>query len=186
MKLKSVYVCVHGCVFVCMCVRLCVCAWMHVYLYVCMYVCLCVNACVCVCVRASMHAYLCVCLCVLMHVCVCVCLPHIQLPGTEYMGVGQKCGVCLQGGELTACPQCLQAFHPHCYFPRWDAPRRSTKVPHLCHFTLRIFYFRGQPWGHWNTSKCLKYFVKPGATWLKITDPCWKSNSSNPRLWNSW
>ncbi|XP_035276809.1 autoimmune regulator [Anguilla anguilla] len=48
-----------------------------------------------------------------------------QIPGAECAGVGQKCGVCLQGGELTACPQCLQAFHPHCYFPSGKSKCRS-------------------------------------------------------------
>ncbi|XP_061098659.1 autoimmune regulator [Conger conger] len=48
-----------------------------------------------------------------------------QLPGAECLSVGQKCGMCLQGGELTACPQCLQAFHPQCYFPSGRSKCRS-------------------------------------------------------------
>ncbi|KAJ8274631.1 hypothetical protein COCON_G00092560 [Conger conger] len=45
--------------------------------------------------------------------------------GAECLSVGQKCGMCLQGGELTACPQCLQAFHPQCYFPSGRSKCRS-------------------------------------------------------------
>ncbi|KAJ8356993.1 hypothetical protein SKAU_G00197870 [Synaphobranchus kaupii] len=48
-----------------------------------------------------------------------------QLPGMQCAGVGQKCGVCQQGGELIACLQCLQAFHTHCYFPSGKSKCRS-------------------------------------------------------------
>ncbi|KAJ8389617.1 hypothetical protein AAFF_G00118540 [Aldrovandia affinis] len=47
------------------------------------------------------------------------------LLGSEAVGVGERCGVCQLGGELTSCPQCLQAFHTHCYFPSGKAKCKS-------------------------------------------------------------
>ncbi|KAI1882707.1 hypothetical protein AGOR_G00237680 [Albula goreensis] len=39
-----------------------------------------------------------------------------QLPGGECVAVGEKCGACHLGGDLSTCSQCQQTFHPRCYF----------------------------------------------------------------------
>ncbi|XP_053894922.1 autoimmune regulator isoform X1 [Malaclemys terrapin pileata] len=31
--------------------------------------------------------------------------------------VGERCGVCRGGGDMTYCAQCFKAFHAHCHFP---------------------------------------------------------------------
>ncbi|KAG6925131.1 autoimmune regulator [Chelydra serpentina] len=31
--------------------------------------------------------------------------------------VGERCGVCRGGGDMTYCAQCFKAFHSHCHFP---------------------------------------------------------------------
>ncbi|XP_043347480.1 autoimmune regulator-like [Dermochelys coriacea] len=36
---------------------------------------------------------------------------------TQKRTIGEKCGVCRGGGEMTYCVHCFKAFHSHCQFP---------------------------------------------------------------------
>ncbi|CAM5139593.1 unnamed protein product [Eretmochelys imbricata] len=36
---------------------------------------------------------------------------------TQKLTVGEKCGVCRGGGNMSYCAQCFKAFHSHCHFP---------------------------------------------------------------------
>ncbi|XP_053894925.1 autoimmune regulator isoform X4 [Malaclemys terrapin pileata] len=36
---------------------------------------------------------------------------------TQKLTVGERCGVCRGGGDMTYCAQCFKAFHAHCHFP---------------------------------------------------------------------
>uniref|UniRef100_A0A674J196 Autoimmune regulator n=1 Tax=Terrapene triunguis TaxID=2587831 RepID=A0A674J196_9SAUR len=35
----------------------------------------------------------------------------------QKLTVGERCGVCRGGGDMTYCAQCFKAFHAHCHFP---------------------------------------------------------------------
>ncbi|KAM9128254.1 autoimmune regulator [Pangshura tecta] len=36
---------------------------------------------------------------------------------TQKLTVGERCGVCRGGGDMTYCAQCFKAFHANCHFP---------------------------------------------------------------------
>uniref|UniRef100_A0A452I113 Uncharacterized protein n=1 Tax=Gopherus agassizii TaxID=38772 RepID=A0A452I113_9SAUR len=40
---------------------------------------------------------------------------HLSFP--QKLTVGEKCGVCRGGGDMTYCAQCFKAFHANCHFP---------------------------------------------------------------------
>ncbi|MBN3295550.1 AIRE regulator, partial [Amia calva] len=48
-----------------------------------------------------------------------------QRSGPEFVSPGERCGVCRLGGELSCCSQCLQSFHPRCFFPTGKARCKS-------------------------------------------------------------
>uniref|UniRef100_A0A8C3SA11 Autoimmune regulator n=1 Tax=Chelydra serpentina TaxID=8475 RepID=A0A8C3SA11_CHESE len=41
----------------------------------------------------------------------------LRLSFTQKLTVGERCGVCRGGGDMTYCAQCFKAFHSHCHFP---------------------------------------------------------------------
>uniref|UniRef100_A0A8C3FGR5 Autoimmune regulator n=1 Tax=Chrysemys picta bellii TaxID=8478 RepID=A0A8C3FGR5_CHRPI len=41
----------------------------------------------------------------------------LRLSFPQKLTVGERCGVCKGGGDMTYCAQCFKAFHAHCHFP---------------------------------------------------------------------
>ncbi|XP_066566339.1 autoimmune regulator [Amia ocellicauda] len=50
-----------------------------------------------------------------------------QRSGPEFVSPGERCGVCRLGGELSCCSQCLQSFHPRCFFPTLSSGKARCK-----------------------------------------------------------